>query len=71
MNVNAYRNPIIAEAMKIMKYVNMFNRGVSRVQEFLAENGSYPDKPHHPKQKYRLTDIGKAISAKFQDYLLL
>ncbi len=41
-NVNAYRNPIIAEAMKIMKYVNMFNRGVSRVQEFLAENGSLP-----------------------------
>lgn len=41
-NVNAYRNPIIAEAMKIMKYVNMFNRGVSRVQEFLAENGSQP-----------------------------
>ncbi len=41
-NVNAYRNPIIAEAMKIMKYVNMFNRGISRVQEFLAENGSMP-----------------------------
>lgn len=41
-NVNAYRNPIIAEAMKIMKYVNMFNRGISRVQEYLAENGSQP-----------------------------
>ena len=41
-NVNAYRNPIIAEAMKIMKYVNMFNRGISRVQEYLAENGSRP-----------------------------
>lgn len=39
-NVNAYRNPIIAEAMKILKYVNMFNRSVNRVQEFLAENGS-------------------------------
>ena len=23
--VNAYRNPIIAEAMKVLKYVNMFN----------------------------------------------
>ena len=41
-NVNAYRNPIIAEALKIMKYVNMFNRGISRVQEYLAENGSRP-----------------------------
>lgn len=41
-SVNAYRNPIIAEAMKIMKYVNMFNRGVSRVQEYLKLNGSVP-----------------------------
>ena len=21
----------------------------------------YPDKPHHPKQKYRLTDLGKTM----------
>lgn len=41
-HVNAYRNPILAEAMKIMKYVNMFNRGISRVQELLSENGSAP-----------------------------
>ncbi|MDR0938239.1 MAG: putative DNA binding domain-containing protein [Mediterranea sp.] len=40
--VNAYRNPIIAEAMKVMKYVNMFNRGISRVQEYLEDNGSEP-----------------------------
>ncbi len=26
--VNDYRNPIIAEAMRGMKYVNMFNRGI-------------------------------------------
>ena len=43
-HVNAYRNPIVAEAMKVMKYVNKFNRGVSRVQEFLQANGSYPAK---------------------------
>lgn len=41
-SVNAYRNPIIAEAMKVMKYVNMFNRGVIRVQEYLKQNGSIP-----------------------------
>lgn len=40
--VNAYRNPIIAEAMKVLKYVNMFNRGVSRVQGYLKQNGSIP-----------------------------
>ncbi len=38
--VNDYRNPIIAEAMKEMKYVNMFNQGVKRVQDMLRENGN-------------------------------
>lgn len=33
--VNDYRNPIVAEAMKEMKYVNMFNQGVRRVQDML------------------------------------
>ena len=36
--VNDYRNPIVAEAMKEMKYVNMFNQGIRRVQEMLKEN---------------------------------
>jgi ATP-dependent DNA helicase RecG len=39
-NVNAYRNPVVAEAMKVLKYVNMFNRGITRVQELLSENAS-------------------------------
>ena len=38
--VNDYRNPIVAEAMKEMKYVNMFNQGVRRVQDMLKENGN-------------------------------
>lgn len=38
--VNDYRNPIIAEAMKEMKYVNMFNQGVKKVQDMLCENGN-------------------------------
>ena len=37
---NDYRNPIVAEAMKEMKYVNMFNQGVKRVQDMLRENGN-------------------------------
>lgn len=37
---NDYRNPIIAEAMKEMKYVNMFNQGIRRVQDMLLENGN-------------------------------
>ena len=40
LNVNDYRNPIIAEAMKEMKYVNMFNQGIRRVQDMLLDNGN-------------------------------
>ena len=39
-SVNDYRNPIIAEAMKEMKYVNMFNQGIRRVQEMLRDNNN-------------------------------
>ena len=38
--VNDYRNPIIAEAMRGMKYVNMFNRGIQRVKTMLRDNGN-------------------------------
>ncbi len=38
--VNAYRNPIIGEAMHVLGYVNRFGRGVSRAQRFMKENGS-------------------------------
>ena len=31
---------IVAEAMKEMKYVNMFNQGIRRVQDMLCENGN-------------------------------
>lgn len=41
-HVNDYRNPIIAEALKSLGYVNMFNRGVSRVKELFKENGNPP-----------------------------
>ena len=39
-NVNAYRNPIIAEAMHVLGYVNRFGRGIARSKRALAENGS-------------------------------
>ncbi len=37
---NAYRNPVIAEAMKVLGYVNKFGGGVLRVQKALAANGN-------------------------------
>ena len=39
-NVSDYRNPFIAEAMKVLGYVNRFSRGVYRVQKELLENGN-------------------------------
>lgn len=38
--VNEYRNPIVAEAMRGLKYVNMFNRGIQRVKNLLDVNGN-------------------------------
>jgi len=38
--VNDYRNPIISEAMKVLGYVNRYNRGIIRVQKELEENGN-------------------------------
>ena len=35
-----YRNSFIAEAMKVLGYVNRFSRGVYRVQNELEENGN-------------------------------
>jgi ATP-dependent DNA helicase RecG len=39
-NVSDYRNPFIAEAMKVLGYVNRFSRGIYRVQKELVENGN-------------------------------
>ena len=41
-NQNSYRNPILAEAMKALGFVNRFGRGVLRAQEALRENGNVP-----------------------------
>lgn len=39
-HINDYRNPIIAEAMKVLGYVNCYNRGIETVQSKLVENGN-------------------------------
>lgn len=37
---NAYRNPVIAEAMKTLGFANRFGRGVIRAQSALEKNGN-------------------------------
>ena len=38
--VNDYRNPLLAEAMKIMGYVNKYNRGIAKVKTEMDKNGN-------------------------------
>jgi ATP-dependent DNA helicase RecG len=38
----SYRNPVVAEALKALGYVNRYGRGVLRAQDVLAANGSPP-----------------------------
>ncbi len=39
---NSYRNPVVAEALKSLGYVNRFGYGVQRSQALLNENGNPP-----------------------------
>ena len=39
---NSYRNPVIAEAMKSLGFVNRFGYGVQRAQALLEQNGNPP-----------------------------
>ena len=39
---NSYRNPVIAEVLKSLGYVNRFGYGVQRAQALLLENGNPP-----------------------------
>jgi len=38
--VNDYRNPLLAEAMKVLGMVNKYNRGIAKVNRELEKNGS-------------------------------
>ncbi|MFM8374053.1 MAG: ATP-binding protein [Bacteroidota bacterium] len=41
---NDYRNPVLAEALKILGYVNKFNRGIATAKAELEANGN--PEPH-------------------------
>ena len=41
-NVSDYRNLVIAESMRVMGYVNRFNRGIETAQIDLINNGNEP-----------------------------
>lgn len=39
---NSYRNPVLAEAMRSMEYVNRYGYGIQRAQSMLQANGNPP-----------------------------
>ncbi len=55
--VNDYRNPALAEVMKVTGYVNRFSRGISRIQTALANNRS----PEATFEKEQPTHFGVTL----------
>jgi ATP-dependent DNA helicase RecG len=57
MQQSSYRNPVLAEAMKAMGYVNRFGYGVQRAQALLKANGNpaaeFEVNPHFVKVTVR------------------
>lgn len=61
-NQNDYRNPKIAEAMKILGYVNQFGRGIATVQSALEKNGNPPARFTIDRPEYFLAIVREASS---------
>ena len=54
--VNDYRNPLLAEAMKVMGYVNKFNRGIAKVKNEMEHNGNpAPVFDYNKQTEFRVT----------------
>jgi ATP-dependent DNA helicase RecG len=54
-NQNSYRNPILAEALKTLGFVNRFGRGVVRANAALVKNGNRPAEFHFDHGFVRVT----------------
>lgn len=58
-HVNDYRNSVVAVMMKALDYVNMFNHGISEVQELLQAN-------ENPEAEFNVSYL-TAFSVKVKD----
>ena len=54
---NAYRNPVVASAMKVLGYVRTFGSGVLKAQEVLARNGNPPPEFTKDQPNYFLVTV--------------
>jgi ATP-dependent DNA helicase RecG len=60
---NSYRNPVIAESLKSMGYINKFGYGIQRAQSMLIENGNPPAEFEIDDKVFCVT-IRKSITSK-------
>ena len=62
--VNDYRNPLLAEAMKVLGFVNKYNRGIAKVNRELEQNGNRPAQfDVNKKTEFRVTIIAKSLES--------
>lgn len=59
---NDYRNPKIAEAMKVMGYVNQFGRGIATVQAVMEKNGNPPAQFNVDNFHFFLASVKEGVS---------
>ena len=60
--VNDYRNPLLAEAMKVLGFVNKYNRGIAKVNRELEQAGNRPAQfDVNKKTEFRVTIIAKSF----------
>ena len=70
--VSDYRNPLLAEAVKVMGYVNKFNRGISKVKTELENNGNPPPIfDVNKRTEFRVTLLPSALPVKTTENELL
>ncbi|MCP4221561.1 MAG: transcriptional regulator [bacterium] len=59
---NDYRNPKVAEAMKVLGYVNQFGRGIATVKSALEKNGNPPAEFNTASPQYFLAKVKESTS---------
>ena len=65
--VNDYRNPLLAEAMKVLGMVNKYNRGIAKANRELQKNGNPPAHFDVNKQtEFRVTITARGESGQIK-----
>ena len=65
--VNDYRNPLLAEAMKVLGMVNKYNRGIAKANRELEKNGNPTAKfDVNKRTEFRVTILARSESGQIK-----